>query len=262
MYYFKQGFPEEGEIVLCSVVKVQGHAVFCDLDEYRKQGMIHISEIAPGRIRNIRDYVREGKKIVCKVLKVRKDRGHIDLSLRRVNDNQRRLKLEEIKQEQVAEKIIETVAKKLNKEFADFYKEIAPPLLNEYGMLHYAFNDVVQNDASLVEVGINKKDAVELEKEIRSRIQPPEVKIKGTLSLTSYAPDGVEIVKEGLAALLECGTEEVAVDITYAGAGKYLLQVTAPDYKQAEAVLKEATSTITSHMEKQGGTAVFKRQEQ
>ena len=80
----KEGFPEEDELVMCTVTQVQFHSVFVTLDEYDKGGMIHISEVSPGRIRNIRDFVREGKKIVCKVLRVNEEKGHIDLSLRRV----------------------------------------------------------------------------------------------------------------------------------------------------------------------------------
>ena len=102
----KQGFPEDSELVLCTVTSVQFHSVFVNIDEYGKGGMIHISEVSPGRIRNIRDFVKEGKKIVCKVLKVNEEKGYIDLSLRRVNEAERRRKIEDIKKEQNAEKII------------------------------------------------------------------------------------------------------------------------------------------------------------
>ena len=63
------------------------------LDEFDKGGMIHISDVSPGRIRNIRDFVKEDKIVVCQVLRVSRERGYIDLSLRRVNDNQKRKKL-------------------------------------------------------------------------------------------------------------------------------------------------------------------------
>ena len=96
MLYRRIGFPEDGELVLCTVTKVQSHSVFVRLDEFDKGGMIHISEVSPGRIRNIRDFVKEDKIIVCQVLRVSRERGYIDLSLRRVNDNQKRKKLEEI----------------------------------------------------------------------------------------------------------------------------------------------------------------------
>ena len=92
MYYRKEGMPEESELVMSTVTKIQYNAIFVNLDEYDKTGMIHISEISPGRIRNIRDFVREGKKIVCVVLRVNQERGYIDLSLRRVGEGQRRKK--------------------------------------------------------------------------------------------------------------------------------------------------------------------------
>ena len=95
----KEGFPEEGELVMCTVTNVQYHSVFVRLEEYGKSGMIHISEVSPGRIRNIRDFVKEGKKVICKVLRINLERGHIDLSLRRVSEAQKRNKANDLKKE-------------------------------------------------------------------------------------------------------------------------------------------------------------------
>jgi len=93
MFYKKKGLPEEGEYILCTVKKILFHSVFVSLDEYEhKEGMVHISEVSPGRIRNIRDYVKEGKKLICKVLRVKHDRGQVDLSLRRVSVSMRKKK--------------------------------------------------------------------------------------------------------------------------------------------------------------------------
>src|SRR3972149_4002642 len=114
MFYKRTGLPEEGDIVMCTVTKVQYSSVFAEIDDYSISGMIHISEIAAGRIRNIRDYVKEGKKIVCKVLRVYQDKGHVDLSLRRVNEAQQRNKVNDIKQEQKAESLILQIAKQNN----------------------------------------------------------------------------------------------------------------------------------------------------
>ena len=87
----KRGYPPEDSLVLVTVTKVNPNSVFVTLDYYENRpGLIHISEISPGRIRNIRDFVIEGKKVVCKVLKIDQTKGHIDLSLRRVTEIQRR----------------------------------------------------------------------------------------------------------------------------------------------------------------------------
>src|SRR6056297_2999859 len=113
MYYKKTGFPEEGDLVFATVSNVQYNSVFVKIEDYDRQGLIHISEVSPGRIRNIRDYVKEGKMVVCKVIKIDEVKGHIDLSLRRVTEMQKRAKTDERKQEQKAENIIEMLANKL-----------------------------------------------------------------------------------------------------------------------------------------------------
>ena len=128
----KEGFPEEDELVMCTITKVQFHSVFAQLDEYDKSGMIHISEVSPGRIRNIRDFVKEGKKVVCKVLRVSPEKGHIDLSLRRVGETQRRNKVDELKQEQKAEKILEFVAKDLNVPLKKLFEDVTNSISKKY----------------------------------------------------------------------------------------------------------------------------------
>ena len=129
MLYKRTGFPEEQELVLCTVTNVQGHAVFARIEEYGVTGMIHISEVAPGRIRNIREFVKEGKVIVCKVLRINTERGHIDLSLRRVTEMQKRTKTDSIKNEQRAEKIVEQLAHQLKEPIEVLYKLVAEKIL-------------------------------------------------------------------------------------------------------------------------------------
>ena len=155
----KEGFPEESELVLCTVTKIFHHGVFANLDEYNKGGMIHISEVSPGRIRNIRDFVKEEKKIVCKVLRIDSERGHIDLSLRRVNEGQKKEKVNEIKQEQKAEKIVEFVAKKFDMDLKKLYDDVSSKIFKKYDLLFLCFEDVVKGEASLEKLGIDKKIA-------------------------------------------------------------------------------------------------------
>ena len=147
----KDGLPEEDELVLCTISNIHFHSVFAKLEEYENRtGMIHISEVSPGRIRNLRDYVKEGKVVVCKVLKIDQQKGHIDLSLRRVNDSQKKIKLTEIKQEQLAESIITQVAKKLKKPVPEFYSKIAKGLLvGGYDNLYDVFEEVVSEERDL-----------------------------------------------------------------------------------------------------------------
>ncbi|MFC1648087.1 translation initiation factor IF-2 subunit alpha [Nanoarchaeota archaeon] len=252
MLYQKEGYPEEDEFVLCTITKIQYHSVFCTLDEYEKSGMIHISEVSPGRIRNIRDYVQEGKKVVCKVLRIDLEKQHIDLSLRRVNEAQKKAKLNVIKQEQRAEKIMEQLAEQLKKPAKDIYNETTKALFTNYEMLYLAFEDVVENDADLKKFGLKKEIADPLTALVKEKIMPKQVTISGLIDAVSYAEDGVSAVKKSLLAAEAKGSE-----ITYTGAGKYRIQVTAPDYKQAEKIMADCIKAAESEMKE--GELKFER---
>ncbi|MFQ5621680.1 MAG: translation initiation factor IF-2 subunit alpha [Candidatus Nanoarchaeia archaeon] len=242
----KKGLPEEDELVLCKVSNIHYHSVFAKLEEYdNKTGMIHISEVSPGRIRNLRDYVKEGKIIICKVLKLDLQKGHIDLSLRRVNDAQKRIKLNQIKQEQLAESIIKQVAKKHKKPLEAFYNKLAKALLDEdYDNLYDVFEEVVSGERDLSE-DIDKKIADDLTELILQRIKPPIVEIKGEFTIMTYEPNGVEIVKKALQA-----GEKTHDDILIRskGAGKYGFVVSAKDYKEAESIMDDVKTAVLKYL--------------
>lgn len=252
MLFVKQGYPEEDDLVMCTVTKVHFHSVFVKLDEYDKGGMIHISEVSPGRIRNIRDFVKEGKKIVCKVLKVNAEKGYIDLSLRRVNDMQRRSKIDEIKQQQKAEKILEFVAKQIKIDVKEAYNEVAEKIKDT--SLYNFFEQVVSDNSILEKSGISKKIAEPLLEIIKQRIKEAHVEVRGTLSLVSYAPDGVELVKESLKRADDISKK---AEIKYMGAGKYSVYVKSPDYKEAEKIINKIAETAIDFIKKSGGEGGF-----
>ncbi len=252
----KTGFPQDEELVLCTVTGVNPHSVFCTLDEYGgRTGMIHISEVAPGRIRNIREFVQEGKKVVCKVLQVNKEKGHIDLSLRRVNEGQKRTKLNQIKQEQLAEKIIEYAAKQLGESTLTLYNKLAEKLAPQFGSIFAAFEQASQDQVNL-ETVVDKKIAKLLTDAIKQRIKPPEVTIGGDLKLTSYSPNGLQEVKDALALAVKAG-----VKVRYLGAGTYHFQVIAEDYKEAERTLKAGVDPVMDYAKKNDITAEWTRKE-
>ncbi len=253
----RSGFPDEGDCVFCTVTKVHYNSVFVTLDEYdRKSGMIHISEVSPGRIRNINDYVKEGKVIICKVLKVKKDRGHIDLSLRRVNENQRRAKIEERKQQAIAENIIKSYAQLQKKDLKKVYAVLAKVLLDKYDSVYKAFEAVVEDDISLADQGVDKDLASELEVIIRERIKPKQVSIDGLFVIENYDENGVEIIN----AFME-KAEKLSefLTIRFLGAGRFKIMVVAPDYELAEQAVSSFTELMDASLKKTASVYSFER---
>ncbi|MBI2139702.1 translation initiation factor IF-2 subunit alpha [Candidatus Woesearchaeota archaeon] len=253
----KKGLPEEDDLVLCTVTKIFPNGVFANLDEYDNTGMIHISEVAPGRIRNIREYVREGKKIVCKVLRVNREKGQVDLSLRRVNEGHRREKINSIKLEQKACKIIEYAARKLGKKVDDFLVQINEKVTKKYPSLYSCFDDVAHEKFSLDKLGIPSVIASQLTDAIKERLKPPMVSVVGELKLKSHSPDGIAVIKKVLMSGIPADKDKIAV--TYLGGGRYHVVVTAQEYKDAEKALDRYIEGVSKIMEDAKGLSSFTR---
>ncbi len=245
-------WPQESELVVCTVENVKDFVAFVSLDEYRgRQGLIPISEIATGWIKYIRDHIREGQKIVCKVLNVDKSRGHIDLSLKDVNEHQRREKIREWKNESKARKWLGFVAEQTGTSAA----EIEDVVYKKYGALYPVFEDlVVDPEPVLKKLGFAKKTAETLQKIAGENVKVPRVEVMGHLHLTCNEPDGITVIRN---ALKKAGAEQktggVEVELLYLGAPTYRIKVIAPDYKKAEKAIEKAASAAIAVVEKAGG---------
>lgn len=253
-----RGFPEYGELVVCSVQDVKSYGAFVTLDEYdEKVGFIHIRDVATGWVKYIRDYVREGQKVVCKVLGVDSRKGQIDLSLKSVNAHQKREKIQFWKNDKKAEKLIEIIAERMSISEDDAYNMFGNELIDTYGTLYGAFENVVAEPEYFYnEFSGEWTDAfMEVAKE---NITVSMVQIDGTLMMTSAAPDGVIQIREALEAGLAAG-EEFDVGIHCIGCPRYRIVVKAREYKIAEDILKDVSDAAIQHLEDAGGTATLKR---
>lgn len=261
MLYKKEGFPAEDEIIICIVKKILPHSVFVELTEYKNlEGMINIAEIAPGRIRNIRDYVKEGRQIVCKVLRVDKEKKHIDLSLRRVSLSQKLKKLEENKQEIRAEKLLESIAKQLKKTLEEIYKEVGLKIIEKYNSLMSCFQEIIADKDPLKSLKIPQKLIDIITKTVKDKIKIPEVKIESILTLTDLSSNGIDNIKESLKKGVDLAKQKkYNIKITYLGAPRYSFIVTSKDYKTAETIMQEIASTIKQSLIKDGGNAEWQK---
>lgn len=254
-----RGFPENGELVVCTVTSVKNFGAFVTLDEYdNKEGFIHVRDVATGWVKYIRDFIREGQKTVCKVLGVDSQKGHIDLSLKSVNDHQKRERIQQWKNENKAEKLLEIVATRMEISVDDAYDLFGNDILDDYGTLYDAFESVVADPESFTEdyEGEWVETFIEVAKE---NIAPPAVQIEGTLEMTSSAPNGVELIRKALLAGLDAA-DGADAKITCVGSPRYRIVVCAAEYKSAEEILKRVSNASINSLTSDGGVAVLKRE--
>ena len=253
-----QEMPEQGEIVLATVTKVMDHGAYVTLDEYDNlQGFLHVSEIAPGWIRSVNRFVKNGEKKVLLVKKVNPQRGDIDLSLKQVSKDQKKQKLKEVKKFEKGKTLLQNVQEKAKLSDKDIEK-LEDSIYSKYDSVYDAFIEIGRNGIdSVKELKIPKKTATVIE-EICSKIKLPSVEIRGIMEITNSKSDGIEIIKKVLVDELK---KDSTIDITYLGAPKYRLSITSEDFKSAEKSLKPIIADIQSNIEKKKGTFKFTREE-
>jgi translation initiation factor 2 subunit 1 len=248
--------PEQGEIILSTVTKVMDHGAYVTLDEYDNiQGFLHISEIAPGWIRSVSRFVKDGEKKVLLVKKVKA--GDIDLSLKQVSKDQKKQKLKEVKKYEKGKTLLENLQEK-TKLTDEEIEKLEDKLYTKFDSVYDGFMEIARNGISIVaDLKLSKKNSTAIE-EICSKIKLPSVEIRGIMEITSDKSNGVEIIKK---TLLDIIKKDSAMDITYLGAPKYRISLTSEDFKSAEKSLKPIIEEIQKNIEKKKGLFKFTRED-
>ena len=251
-------FPEEGELVVCTVQNVKNFGAFVTLDEYgNKEGFVHVRDVATGWVKYIRDYIREGQKVVCKVLGVDTSKGHIDLSLKSVNEHQRREKIQQWKTETKAQKLLEIVAERLGTTVEQCYDLFADDMVDKFGTLYSAFEHCAANENALEENDLSGDWTKVFYEVAKENVTPPFVQISGIMELKCPAPDGVDRIKRAI--MKGTAQAESKVKVQYVGAPRYRVVISAPDYKVAEEELRQVTEAMIEEIKECGGEGAFHR---
>ena len=74
---------KKGRIVYGTVTGIETYGIFVSCDDYYT-GLIHISEISHGFVKNINDFVKVGDIIFVEVLDVDEELGHLKLSIKNI----------------------------------------------------------------------------------------------------------------------------------------------------------------------------------
>jgi len=215
---------EVGDIVMCTVDRIVGTVVFVKIDGNGEGGII-LSEVAPGRIRNLRDYIVPKKKIVCKVLRISGDR--IDLSLRRVTQKEQKEVKEQYKQEKSYINILKSV---LKEKAVEAIEEIS-----KQEKVYEFLQEAKKNPEKLGNL-VGKIDSKKILEILNSQKQK-KANIKKEIFLTTTKSNGLELIKKILVPIKEA-------KIRYISAGKYSIKKEGSDLKTIDSELRKMISAI------------------
>ena len=245
-----QGIPDEGEYVIGRVVEVKDFGATLNLLEFpEKKAFVHISEVASGWVKYIRDFIREGQMVVAKITRVKEGSKTSDASVRQVSGHRKQEKIRDWKNEQRASKLLELVSSqsKLDHE----------KLVDAYGSMYSAFESSLM-DESLFKKEWKGKWVDNFIKIAIDNVTPPYVSIGGKFDLVSHDANGVEKVKNALMQP-SAVNENTHMKIYSNGSPSYRIFIKAPNYKQAEDELKLAVDLVLKTFKSDGGIGSFER---
>ena len=215
---------KEGDIVMCTVKKIEGTTVFVEIEE-NGEGSLIISEIAAGRVRNLREYVTINKKIVCKILKI--SNGHIELSLRRVTGKEREEIQDRYKKEKTFHSLLKTSVIEPN--------EIIKKIKEKYDLSE--FIEMLKEDHSLIASFVNK-EAVDKLSKILTEKKEKEKKVKKIFILKSLSESGINEIKY----ILNLKAPEISVK--YLGSSQFSIISSGKDLKDADHKISDILNEI------------------
>ncbi len=256
------GLPLRNELVVATVREVMGHGAYVSLDEYGDtRAYVHISELSRTWVKNIRVHVREGQRIVAKVLRIDPSKRQIDLSIKRVPEQMKKLKLLEAKRGQTAATLFKMIVDKMPEADRKNADDIIDILETHHELLYYGLE--FASTATLKDItslGIEENWAKAIRKITSENIVAATVEIKGTVEISIPGGDGVVHLREALVAGTDNVREKNSSVIIYTeGSPRYALEVQSEDYKIAERTLENALERIEDIVERHNGSFAFTR---
>lgn len=275
---YEARYPEVDDVVMVSVKNIAEMGAYVALLEYNNiEGMILLSELSRRRIRSISSLIKVGRQEPVMVLRVDKEKGYIDLSKRRVSEEDIAGCEERYNKSKLVHSIMRHVADTMDADLEDLYTHVAWPLYRKYGHAFEAFKNIVTDPDSVLS-GLTKevkemegdeevtktvpamteavKDA--LIKNIRRRMTPQPLKIRADIELKCFQFDGVVHIKDAMRKAEAAGTEECPVKIKLVAPPLYVITTQTLDKDLGIALLETAIKACAKEIEKHKGKLLVK----
>lgn len=261
--YYEQKYPEVDEVVMVNVVQIAEMGAYVKLLEYDGQkGMILMSELSRKRIRSINKLVRVGRNECVLVTRVDQDKGYIDLSKRRVVQEDIKRCEDKYSKAKTVNQILRHVGELLdyedNKQLEELYKKTAWYFDKKYatsGGSHEMFKEAAQKPEVLDELTeIDEHTKEVLLKNIKRRLTPQAVKVRADVEVLCYAYEGIDAVKHALREGLALATEEIPLKINLIAPPIYVISVTLFNEESGVEAVRAAMDVIKVAIENAGGT--------
>lgn len=242
--------PDEGELVVVEIDDIHEHSASARIEGYDEHGLIHISEVSRSWVRDIRKKISEGEKTVAQVIEL--DDGSINLSLKRVNDKQKREKLDEWNKEQKADKFLQNVADETGHDVEELYEAVAFPFQKAYDSTFEGFERAAVENIDFDELGIDDDLADAITQVAKDNISLKNVEMEGEMTIRINGQGGIDTLRDAL------DVDDTA-EVSYVSAPKYSIKVWGRNTSDAKNKMDDARNQIQQAVDNAGGEFSFEK---
>ncbi|KAH7658287.1 translation initiation factor 2 subunit 1 protein [Dioscorea alata] len=276
---YEAKYPEVDMAVMIQVKNIADMGAYVSLLEYNNiEGMILFSELSRRRIRSVSSLIKVGRQEPVMVLRVDREKGYIDLSKRRVSEEDIQACEERYNKSKLVHSIMRHVAETMGLDLEDLYIHVGWPLYRQYIHAFEAFKLIVTDPDSILdkltrevkEVGPDGQEVTKvvpamtpevkdaLVKNIRRRMTPQPLKIRADIEMKCFQFDGVLHIKEAMKKAEATGNEDCPVKIKLVAPPLYVLTTQTLDKEQGISVLSNAIKACTEAIEFHKGKLLVK----
>lgn len=231
--------PRVGELVIANITKVMKFGAYCKLPEYNDlEVFLPIREVSSGWIKNIREFIHEGQKVVCEVAFFDKEKNTIDVSIKRVSPKNAKEKIRAYNLE-----------KRLGALFAQALKEageqgskaqLTELAVKEFGSYTKLVEGAKADSAQFKDSKLPKKLKSSLLSVLEANTKEKKYVVSYIATLSTYnTKSGASELRNVLSEIKGSG-----IGIHYISAPKYRFVSEGADYADAEKKIAQASTMI------------------
>jgi len=257
---YESVYPQAEDLVIVQVKSIAEMGAYVSLLEYNNiEGMILLSELSRRRIRSINKLIRVGRTEIVVVLRVDEEKGYIDLSKRRVSAEDIAKCEEKYQKSKAVHSILRHVSETCKVRLEELYKQFGWDLYKRFQHAYDAFKIAVTNpDQVLGQYDLRDDVRAQLTESIARKMTPQSIKLRADIEVTCFSYEGIDAIKDALAAGQEMTSEECPIKIKLVAPPLYVIMATSLDKEGGIAKLNDCCAKITEVIKSKGGDVNIK----
>jgi len=263
--FYEAEFPQQDEVVMVQVKQIGTSEAYMSLLEYNgREGMMLLSELSKRRIRSVQKLLRVGRTEICMVIRADHDKGYIDLSKRRVDPEDAKLKDEQFAKAKAVHGIMRHVAGLHDVPVEELCNKVAWPLYKKYQDAHEAFRKHINEELNMWDdidfsqpgqdlTHLQDKLKADIETDLTRRLIAQALRMRAKVEVSCTEFQGIDAIKEALLKGLEASVEDCEVKVKLIAHPLFMLTCTCKEKALGLKTLDNAIALIKESILKSDG---------